>query len=380
MKHDPTRRRHLHTLLALGLAPMVGHGAEPTAPPLSASTRIGASWRGPQAGDPHFAGILEADWDRKSLRILWAQALPTRAHGLLAQADGSLLITGVRPGTWLMRCDTEGRVAQRLQLTDESPNVRLSGHADAPPQGDWLYTTETDYKSGRGRIGVRDRLTLQKLDEWDSHGIEPHQLVLDQHGHLMVANGGVPRTLDDRKVNLDRMDSSLVRLDGRSGRLLRQWKLDDPHLSLRHLAWSMPDTAGRTALGVAMQAEHADPAARARAPTLAVLEGDALQLPTTHNDGTGYAGDISAAHGGFVLSSNKAGLAQVWQRQQPERLTPVVKLKEAYALASWAGPAPGGGVLVAAAAGLVRWHPSADAVILPWPQPMALDNHWVRLA
>ena len=27
--------------------------------------------------------------------------------------------------------------------------------------------------------------------------------------------------------------------------------------------------------------------------------------------------------------------------------------------------------------GLVRWHPSAKPMFLPWPQPMALDNHWV---
>lgn len=375
MKLATTRRQWLASMLAAGLAPAVAHSAG-----TPRNVHMGASWRGPQAGDPHYAGVLEADWEAQTLRIRWAQALPTRAHGLLAQADGSLLVTGMRPGTWLMRCDPQGRVAQRLQLADESPNVRLSGHADTFARGDTLYTTETDYKTGRGRIGVRDRQTLRKLDEWDSHGIEPHQLLVDAQGHLMVANGGVPRTLADQKVDLERMDSSLVRLDGQSGRLLRQWKLDDARLSLRHLAWSEPDESGQRSLGVAMQAEHADAAMRSHAPTLAVLQNDKLTLPTGQNDGTGYAGDISGAHGGFVLSSNKAGLAQAWQRENPTQLTPIVKLKEAYALARWDGPAPGGGVLVAAAAGLVRWHPSAPPSILPWPQPMALDNHWVLMA
>jgi hypothetical protein len=82
-------------------------------------------------------------------------------------------------------------------------------------------------------------------------------------------------------------------------------------------------------------------------------------------------------NGGFALSSNRAGLAQVWHPRTPERLLPVVELEEAYALAGWAGPRPGGGVLIATALGLVRWHPAAKPVFLAWPRPMALDNHWV---
>ena len=33
----------------------------------------------------------------------------------------------------------------------------------------------------------------------------------------------------------------------------------------------------------------------------------------------------------------------------------------------------------ATALGLGRWHPRAPPMLLPWPQPMALDNHWVLL-
>ena len=373
------RRHWLASLGAVGMLPTFGLAAAlpDTATP---SVLIGASWRGPNADDAHFAGVLAANWEQKTLQIRHAVPLPTRPHGLLAEADGSLLVTGVRPGTWLLRCDDRGRVAQHTTLANEASTVRLSGHADGLRDGQVIYTTETDYKSGRGRIGVRDRQSLRKLDEWDSHGVEPHQLVLDQDGNLLVANGGVPRTLSDQKYDLHRMDASLVRLDGQNGHLLRQWKLDDRRLSLRHLAWSHSFTQDKTYLGVAMQAEHDDPAQRAQAPVLAVLDGDQLQVPTPKGDGYGYAGDIAAAYnGGFFLSSNKAGVAQVWLQDRPTELSPVVKLKEAYALASWNGPNPGGGVLVATAAGLVRWHPTAPPVVLPWPQPMALDNHWVLM-
>lgn len=272
--------------------------------------------------------MLAADWQRKKLEIRHAVALPTRPHGLLPEADGSLLVLGVRPGAWLLRCDDKGRVMQQIGLADETSSARLNGHVVASERGDVLYTSETDSKTGAGKIGVRDRQTLKKLDEWASHGREPHQLLLDEDGHLVIANGGIPRTAADKKYDLQRMDSSLVRLDGRNGSLLRQWKLDDPRLSLRHLAWSHWHKVDKRFLGIAMQAEHDDPAMRAKAPILAVLDGADLLIPTRANDGVGYAGDIAPAYnGGFALSSNQAGLAQLWHPATPDRLTPIVELQ-----------------------------------------------------
>ena len=267
--------------------------------------------------------------------------------------------------------DADGKVVQQV-AQDDGSLLRFCGHA-VVARNEVLLTTETDHATGRGRVGIRDLHTLKKLDEWDSHGIDPHQLLLDAAGNVIVANGGVPRTLADRKVDLPRMDASLVRLDGRSGRLQRQWRLDDPRLSLRHLAWSHPSADDGAYLGVAIQAEHDRAEERARAPILAVLDGDRLFAPTRANDNFGYAGDIAAAwDGGFVLSSNQVGLAQLWHPAAAERMTPLVRMEEAYALASWQS----GGVLVATALGLVRSHPAQKPLILPWPQPMALDNHW----
>lgn len=375
MDNSIGRRHFLLSLGAMGMLPAAVHASTSDGGEMQ-TTLIGAAWRGPNAGETHYAGVLAADWERKTLEIRYAVALPTRPHGLVPEAGGGLLVNGVRPGTWLLRCDGSGKVVQQVDVTDESSNVRLSGHIAVGH--DRLYTTEIDYKSDQGRIGVRDRHTLRKIDEWSSGGIEPHQALLDPAGHLMVANGGVPRTMADKKYDLQRMDSSLVRLDGRNGNLLRRWTLDDPRLSLRHLAWSRARADGESCLGVAMQAEHDDPAHRAAAPILALLDGETLRTPSRANDGHGYAGDITAAYfGGFALSSNKAGVAQVWHPAVPEKLTPIVKLEEAYALADWPGPNAGGGVLVSTARGLVRWHPAAEPAFLRWPQPMALDNHWV---
>lgn len=341
---------------------------------------VGAAWRGPNKTDPYFAGALAVDWGSRKLAIRYAVPLPTRPHGLLAEADGGMLVVGVRPGTWLMRCDGAGRVTQQLRV-DAAESTRLNGHAVVSARGDVIYTTETDLKSGRGRIGVRDRLTLRKLDEWDTRGIDPHQLLLDGAGHLVVANGGVPRSPEDKKYDLHRMEPSLVRLDAAGGGLLGQWRLDDPRLSLRHLAWNKAAAESDALLGIALQAEHDESAARAAAPILAVFDGERLAVPTRANDGIGYAGDIAAAHhGGFALSSNRAGKALLWHPGAPDKMFPIVDMQEAYALTAWHGPGRGGGALVATALGLVRWHPQAEAQILPWPQPIALDNHWILLS
>ena len=375
MKHGIDRRRFLLSLGALGILQKPALALDAAGDPQRA--QVAAAWRGPNAGDPYFAGVLTADWQRRKLAIRYEVPRPTRPHGLLPEADGGLLAIGARPGAWLLRCDGEGKVVRQLRLDDESSAARLNGHAVVARGGAVLYTTETDQETGRGRIGVRDRHSLKKLDEWDSHGIDPHQLLLDGDGRLVVANGGVPRTMADKKYDLHRMESSLVRLERQGGRLLRQWRLDDRRLSLRHLAWSDPPADGAPLLGIAMQAEHDDSARRAAAPVLAVLDGDRLHVPTRANDGVGYAGDIAPAfNGGFAVSSHQAGVTQLWHPGAPDKLTAIVEMQEAYALAGWPGPRPGGGVLVATAPGLIRWHPAARPAFLAWPKPMALDNHW----
>ena len=369
-------RRQFMTLLggvAAGAVLPVPARASPT--PLSV---IGAAWRGPNPSDPYFAGALVADWAARTLSIRYAVPLPTRPHGLLAEAGGGLLVTGVRPGAWLLRCDGTGRL-QQLHRVENEGDARLGGHIVADASGERLYTTETDQRSGRGRIGVRDLVTLRKIAEWDSHGLDPHQLLLDSDGALMIANGGVPRTPQDKKHDLHRMDASLVRLDANSGECVGQWRLSDPRLSLRHLAWST-DSTGTRRLGIALQAEHSESAQRNAAPVLAVFDGMRLSAPEQRDAGAGYAGDIAAAgDGGFMLSSPQVGLAQLWVPQQPDTLALAVELEETCALSAADTLAPGG-VLVSTALGLGRWHPSAAPQLLRWPQPMALDNHWVALS
>lgn len=130
-------------------------------------------------------------------------------------------------------------------------------------------------------------------------------------------------------------------------------------------------------LGVALQAEHDDPAQRAEAPLLAVWDGQTLALPCRDASGGGYAGDIGAGPGGgFVLSAQKTRLG-LWRHPgRPQALTRVADLTEPCALVSWPGAA---GVSLHTAKGVARWHARLAPRMLSWPVPLVPDNHAVRL-
>jgi uncharacterized protein len=369
------RRRLLHWVLgAAGLITIARVSAQTPGPGL----RLGAAWRGPAQTDAHHAGVLAVDWHERRVWIEHATRLPSRPHGLLAEPDGGLLVLAARPGAWMLRLDAQGQVQTQRMLDSETPSRRLDGHVCMSTRGDWLYTTETDAQ-GQGWVSVRDRRDLRRQDQWPTHGVDPHHLLLDHEGHLMVANGGIARTPDGNKRDLHLMASSLVRLNTRNGELLGRWALPDARLSMRHLAWHTPHTLHlphKALLGVALQAEHDDPAQRAAAPLLALWDGQSLDIPVAQQPARGYAGDITAVgSGGFVLSAQRAHQAHHWSPSKADAMQRIAEVQEPCALAA----DPQGAVLMACGAGVARWHPSQDAAMLRWPEAMALDNHWVLM-
>jgi hypothetical protein len=215
---------------------------------------------------------------------------------------------------------------------------------------------------------VRDAITLEKRAEWPTHGFDPHQLVQDAAGNILVANGGVPTQPETGRVkrNLAQMDSSLVRLDARSGELLGQWRLDDRRLSLRHMAWS------GEVLGIALQAEHDDVTTKAAAPVLALLDGNRLKTLNAPENLLDYAGDIAATSTGFAVSCPRAQdialftIAGDWQKRIP--------LAEACALTSTTDAILAGGQFQA----LTLRDPPEKVENTRIPG-IRLDNHWITL-
>lgn len=368
-----TRRRWLQ---ASGAAALAGAAGAATAAPSSRpATALAAAWQG---RDGAWVGVLRQQG--RQLRVHRSIAVPTRAHGLLQEPGGTLLAVARRPGDWLMRWDRDGRV---IALAWIEPNRAYNGHVIADASGDTLYTSETDLDSGAGLVGVRDARTLDKRAEWPTHGRDPHMLLWDAHAapfsRLVVANGGIeirPET-GRMKLDLDRMDSSLVRLDAAHGELQGRWQLDDARLSLRHLAWH--GHGSDAVLGIAMQAEHGDATLRAAAPVLARFDGHALHTAASPASLAGYGGDIAADAQGFAVGCPRAhGLARWhadgrWQQFAPLKEACAVATEASHAL--WAGGRPDAQRSQAQI---------SDASIdnrsqVGLPTGLQLDNHWLVL-
>lgn len=352
--------------------------------------RLATAWRVAAPDDgalPDRVGVLEIDWPASRIRIAGEVPVPGRAHGLLALTDGGFLAVANRPGRWLMRCDAAGRLQRRIAIDEELPRRTFNGHVEtsaegAAGRGDWLFTSETDPATGDGWISVRDARTLARVAQFAAGGRDPHQMLRAPDGTLVVAIGGIVRDLEGRRIEPERMAPALAQLSPGDGRVVGHWTLDDPRLSLRHIAFAAGVAPGaapdsQPLLGVALQAEHERDEVRRAAPTLAVWDGRSLRVATHDASAAGYAGDIAAGPGGgFVISAQKARRGLWWHPGQPDRLTMVAELTEPCALATLD---EGAGVLLSAGRGAARWHTREAPGMLPWPVALAPDNHWVVL-
>jgi len=347
------RRRFLLTAVTVLAAPTLALPARADAP-----LRLAAAW---QDESGYGIGVLTLDGQR------WTRAaglaVPTRAHGLLAEANGSIVAIARRPGDWMLRWKPGNAIAQWAWA---EPGRAYNGHAAASADGRLLYTSETDLDSGAALIGVRDAATLEKRDEWPTHGIDAHALLTDGDS-LIVANGGVPTQPETGRVkrNLHLMDSSLVRLGLNEGALRGQWRLQDKRLSLRHLARN-----GKL-IGIALQAEHDQPALRAAAPLLALFDGRELRLadPERMPALAGYGGDIAAHEDGFAIGAPRADRIAIWN---PRTGWSADRLKDGCALTVAGGKVWAGGSSEAAQL-------AARPARMELPSMLRIDNHWVTL-
>lgn len=394
---QPARRQALALLAGLGAwawAPYTAQ-AQSSASNSSGTVHFGrdsialaAAW---EHQSRYHIGLLHARTGAsptpQALQVQASLEVPTRAHGLFVLPDGSVLATARRPGDWLVRW-WPGQKTEPQWLWQQGERS-FNGHVLASADGQHLYTTETDAETGASLIGVRSIKTLEIEAEWPTHGIDAHELTWDTGQSssagaagttamtaptLIVANGGVPTAPETGRVkrDLDTMDSSIVRLDARTGSLLGQWRLQDKRLSLRHLAWS-PD--GRT-LGIALQAEHEDTSTKNTAPVLALFDGTALRVvptpPAIAHNIHGYGGSMAATDTGWAVSCPRAnGIATFSLQGEWQGLVPLADVCPLAVQGSelWAGGRDSSLQGVQAAVPVTHLHGAAL-------HGARLDNHW----
>jgi len=202
-------------------------------------------------------GVVGVDSERQ---IVWQTPMSERVHDIVVQpaADGTntkigatiytrtdgttatklreVVVMGRRPSERFWVLDTtNGELRHTIKAQSDR---HFYGHACFSLDGDYLYVTENDTVSLAGKIGVYDaRQGYQKVKEFDSHGIGPHELVMHPDGEtLVIANGGIKTEKASRdELNLDSMRPSLAYLNRHDGTLLEQVVPQHPQMSVRHL-------------------------------------------------------------------------------------------------------------------------------------------------
>jgi hypothetical protein len=307
---------------------------------------------------------------------VFGHKVPARVHGNAIDPlhPQRVLFFARRPGTDVFELDL-ATMQMRPAFTTQAGR-HLAGHGLFSADGSVLFTSEHEYDTPRGVIGIRDARDFRILGEIDTQGIDPHEFAWMPDGKtLVVANGGIlthPRTFR-QKLNIPTMDPSLVLIDVASGRCLEQLRLPDHLLSVRHLAVMHN---GSVAVGLQYEGE---PLA---APSVAALyrPGDGLRLlpapESAKNQLHGYVASIAASEPlGLIAAAcpQGAGVAR-WTADTGE-FVDFVASAEVYGVA-----ASRDGELLASqrdgtAFSMAARH-SSHALSLHLTQPLRWDDHW----
>lgn len=162
-----------------------------------------------------------------------------RCHGVAVHPLRKNIVTVYpkRPGylAYVVNFET-GQIENQFQTMT---NRYFYGHGTYSNDGQYLLSSENDFENKKGLITIRDTLTYKVLEEIESGGIGPHDLIA-QSDYLIIANGGIfehPSAGDAReKLNIDSMDPSLVYLDLASRKVLEKIKPQNNQQGIRHLS------------------------------------------------------------------------------------------------------------------------------------------------
>lgn len=175
------------------------------------------------------------------------ELLPGRAHGFAASPSNTHIVGFARrPGMFAVAIDPLHRHKPRLFHAPEGRH--FYGHGAFSADGKLLYATENDFETGDGKIGIYDASDeFQRVGEFESYGVGPHEMVLMSGGRLLaVANGGI-RThpaSGRQKLNLPEMQSNFALIDTSSGHLVATFVLPPAfrRMSLRHMTMGRDET------------------------------------------------------------------------------------------------------------------------------------------
>jgi hypothetical protein len=323
--------------------------------------------------DGRFAIALFDDAGLELARV----PLPDRGHGVAVSPDRRRLMAFARrPGTFALLIDPFDRAEPRVLSAIDSRH--FYGHGCFSPDGRLVYAVENDYANARGVVGVYDvsGRDIDRLGEFDTGGIGPHDILIAEAGKtLVIANGGIethparPR----EKLNLQTMRPSVVFLDRQSGDLLARHQLADHlhQLSLRHMAL---DGQGQVWVGGQFEGDG-----WLTPPLIAKLARDAdpklLETPRALAGGLkNYIGSVVSNRAGDVIATSapRGGQVLFWDAGTG-RFLGADRVVDGCGLA----PLDGAGFLISDGTGGLRFieDPASSSDVLARPPGVSWDNH-----
>ncbi len=272
------------------------------------------------AGDPAFLSAAQRADGAYVLcgltsagQIVFERPLPARGHAAAAHPVRSdAVVFARRPGRFAVVVDcSTGQTRAHLNAPE---GRHFYGHGAYSGDGRHLFTTENDYESARGVVGVWDvAQSYRRIAEFPSGGVGPHDIKCLPDGQtLAVANGGIETHPDTgrTKLNLSAMRPNLSYLSAADGALLEQHEPPQgwSKLSIRHLAIA-PD--GGVAIACQWQGDVVD-----CPPLIAThTRGEPLAFHAARagleRDMQGYAGSIAVSGDGTQIAATgpRGGMA-----------------------------------------------------------------------
>jgi len=177
-----------------------------------------------------------------------------RGHGLCQNPinQQQVVMLARRPGTLAVVVNViSGEVEKSFHC---APNRNMQGHAVFSGDGKFIFNAEADSITGEGKITVRESTNFKLVNEFNSHGIGPHELAfMPDDSTLVVANGGLlTRPTTGRTVhNYPAMRSTLAYINSKNGQLLSEHTVAASKASIRHL-----DVAADGTVAIAMQVQR----------------------------------------------------------------------------------------------------------------------------
>jgi hypothetical protein len=259
-------------------------------------------------GDAGANGGFEAATLTAGGQVVGQTALKMRAHEIaLHPSHASALATGRQPGRFSTMIDLATGEA-RFDLAID-PSHEFNGHAVFLGDGAEIVATEEHVETSAGRLSFYDGATGHWLRAWSSHGIEPHEALVDPaRNRIVVANGGILQ-----RQSVGEVASSIAVLDLGDGTPIGKTALPEElnSLSMRHLALSATGE-----IAIAMQDQDAQSDLR---PLVAMMDGAGrlrfLEIPRAIAETTrGYIGSVAidSASRAVCATSPKGNVAMFW--------------------------------------------------------------------